>query len=102
MTLGMRPYTPRTGPPRPRRERYMADGAKQRTVSDLMTPDVLTANPSETIADVSSRMGERKVGSIVVVDDTRPVGILTERDMIKIAASGTDTSIPKVSDGRTE
>ena len=80
----------------------MADGAKVRTVSDLMTPDVLTATPSETIADVSARMGERKVGSIVVVDDARPVGILTERDMIKVAASGTDTSIAKVSEWMTE
>src|SRR3954454_8678341 len=102
MTQEKRPYTPRTGPPRPRRERCMADGAKVRTVSDLMTPDVLTATPSETIADVSARMGERKVGSIVVVDDARPVGILTERDMIKIAASGTDTSIAKVSEWMTE
>ncbi len=80
----------------------MADGAKSRTVSDLMTSDVLTATPSETIAEVSARMGERKVGSIVVVDDARPVGILTERDMIKIAASGTDTSIAKVSEWMTE
>jgi citrate synthase len=80
----------------------MADGAKVRTVSDLMTADVLTATPSETIADVSARMGDRKVGSIVVVDGTRPVGILTERDMIKIAASGTDTSIAKVSEWMTE
>ncbi|MBV8296241.1 MAG: CBS domain-containing protein, partial [Acidimicrobiia bacterium] len=80
----------------------MADGAKVRTVSDLMTPDVLTATPSETIAEVSTRMGERKVGSIVVLDDTRPVGILTERDMIKIAASGTDTAIAKVSEWMTE
>ncbi|MBV8386709.1 MAG: citrate synthase [Acidimicrobiia bacterium] len=80
----------------------MADGAKVRTVSDLMTSDVLTATPSETIAEVSSRMGDRKVGSIVVVDDARPVGILTERDMIKIAASGTDTSIAKVSEWMTE
>src|SRR3954468_14266357 len=102
MTQEMRPYTPLTGPSRPRRERCMADGAKVRTVSDLMTPDVLTASPSETIADVSARMGDRKVGSIVVVDDARPVGILTERDMIKIAASGTDTSIAKVSEWMTE
>jgi citrate synthase len=80
----------------------MADGAKQRTVSDLMTPDVLTATPSETIAEVSARMSDRKVGSIVVVDDARPVGILTERDMIKIAASGIDTSIAKVSEWMTE
>src|SRR5947209_3665796 len=102
MTRGRRPYTPLTGPSRPRRERCMADGAKVRTVSDLMTPDVLTATPSETIADVSARMGDRKVGSIVVVDDARPVGILTERDMIKVAASGTDTSIAKVSEWMTE
>src|SRR2546430_12346759 len=102
MTLGRRPYTPRTGPPRPRRERCMADGAKVRTVSDLMTADVLTATPSETIADVSARMGDRKVGSIVVVDGTRPAGILTARDMIKIAATGTDTSIAKVSEWITE
>ena len=80
----------------------MADGAKVRTVSELMTEDVLTATPSETIADVSARMGDRKVGSIVVVDGTRPVGILTERDMIKVAASGTDTSIAKVSEWMTE
>src|SRR5437588_12785691 len=102
MTPGTRPYTPLAGPSRPRRERCMADGAKVRTVADLMTADVLTATPSETIADVSTRMGERKVGSIVVVDDARPVGILTERDMIKVAASGTDTSIAKVSEWMTE
>src|SRR5436309_5577481 len=102
MTPGTRPYTPLAGPSRPRRERCMADGAKVRAVSDLMTPDVLTATPSETIADVSARMGDRKVGSIVVVDDARPVGILTERDMIKIAASGIDTSIAKVSEWMTE
>src|SRR3954453_21552108 len=102
MTQQMRPYTPLTGPSRPRREKCMADGAKQRTVSDLMTANVLTANPSETIAEVSTRMGDRKVGSVVVVDGERPVGILTERDMIKIAASGTDTSIATGSERMTE
>src|SRR3954470_13388149 len=102
MTQQMRPYTPLTGPSRPRRERCMADGAKSRTVSDLMTADVLTATPSGPIAAVSARMGERKVGSIVGAYDARPVGILTARDMIKIAASGTDTSIAKVSEWMTE
>ena len=62
-------YRPRDSPlysrrprSRARTEKCMADGAKQRTVSDLMTPDVLKATPSETIADVSARMGERNVG----------------------------------------
>jgi citrate synthase len=80
----------------------MADGAKVRTVSDLMSPDVLTANPSETIADATARMRDRKVGSVVVVDGSRPVGILTERDLVKITAGGTDTAIAKVSEWMTE
>src|SRR5947209_13024452 len=93
MTRGRRPYTPLTGPSRPRRENRMADGAKVRTVSDLMSPDVLTATPSETIADATARMRDRKVGSVVVVDGSRPVGILTEPDMVKISTSGTYTAI---------
>ena len=80
----------------------MADGAKVRTVSELMSPDVLTASPSETIADATARMRDRKVGSVVVVDGSRPVGILTERDLVKITADGTDTAIAKVSEWMTE
>jgi citrate synthase len=66
-----------------------------------MSKAVLTAEPSETIADASGRMNERKVGSVVVTDGTRVVGILTERDLIRIAASGVDTSIAKVSEWMT-
>src|SRR5437868_2746686 len=102
MTSKSRPYTRSTGLTRPRRENRMADGAKVRTVSDLMSPDVLTATPSETIADATARMRDRKVGSVVVVDGSRPVGILTERDLVKISASGTDTAIAKVSEWMTE
>src|SRR5438046_8913141 len=78
------------------------NGAKVRLVSDVMTSDVLTASPSETIADATARMRDRKVGSVVVVDGSRPVGILTERDLVKITADGTDTAIAKVSEWMTE
>ena len=47
----------------------MADGAKVRTVSELMTPDVLTATPSETIAAVSARMSERII-PVILADGT--------------------------------
>jgi citrate synthase len=76
----------------------MAEGARTRTVSDVMSPEVLTASPSETVSEASTRMNERKVGSVVVTDDTRVVGILTERDVVEVAASGVDTSIAKVSE----
>ena len=76
----------------------MAEGARTRTVADVMSREVLTASPSETIAEASQRMNERKVGSVVVTDDTRVVGILTERDVVNVAASGVDTTIAKVSE----
>jgi CBS domain-containing protein len=62
-------------------------GPKVRVVADVMTRDPLTATPSETIADVTAQMRDRKVGSIVVVDGRRAIGILTERDLVKMAAS---------------
>jgi citrate synthase len=47
-------------------------------------------------------MRERHVGSVVVVDaDDRAIGILTERDMIRIAAAGSDASTAKVSEWMT-
>ena len=40
------------------------------------------------MAEAAARMREQRVGSVVVVDDDRPVGILTERDLVRIAAAG--------------
>jgi citrate synthase len=42
------------------------------------------------------------VGSVVVVDDVRPLGILTERDLIRFAASGGDPTGTKVAEWMTE
>ena len=80
----------------------MADGAKVRTVADIMSSPSVTATPSETIAVAASRMREEKVGSVVVVDGTRPIGILTERDLVRFGASGADGSASKVSEWMTE
>ena len=57
-----------------------------RTVADLMSAPVVTATAGETVADGGERMSDKKVGSVVVVDADRPVGILTERDLVRIAA----------------
>ena len=83
--------------------RTMADGAKVRTVGDLMTTDVLTAMASELLAEVCGRMLDRGVGSAVVVDDDgRAVGILTERDLVRATASGADLGSAKVSEWMTQ
>ena len=67
-----------------------------------MSTPVVTAQPSETIATVAQRMRDRKVGSVVVIDhDDRAIGILTERDMLRLAAAGSDASTAKVSEWMT-
>lgn len=79
----------------------MADGAKVRTVAEVMTRDVLTASASDPLPKASARMIERGVGSILVCDPGQPVGILTERDLVRAAAGGTDLSTAKVADFMT-
>ncbi len=79
----------------------MADGAKVRTVAEVMTKDVLTAAAADALAKASARMIERGVGSVVVVDPGKPVGILTERDLVRAAAAGADLASATVADWMT-
>jgi CBS domain-containing protein len=75
---------------------------KARAVSEIMSSPVVTATSSETVADVGERMKGSKVGSVVVVDGARVIGILTERDLVRFAASGADASSSKLSEWMTE
>jgi citrate synthase len=79
----------------------MANGAKVRTVADVMTKDVLTASSGDALAKASARMIERGVGSVVVVDPGKPVAILTERDLVRAAAAGADLATATVADWMT-
>lgn len=56
--------------------------------------DVLTCSPDTTIREAASRMGEKNVGSILVVDDERlPIGIVTDSDLrTKVVGEGRDVS----------
>jgi citrate synthase len=72
-----------------------------RTVGEIMSHPPVTAATSEKLAEASARMQELKVGSVVVVDGDRPLGILTERDLVRFAASGADAGATKVSEWMT-
>src|SRR6476620_1633934 len=78
-----------------------ADPAKTRTVGDIMSAPVSGAAPDDKVAEAAARMCEQRVGSVVVVDDSRPAGILTERDLVRIAAAGADTGTATVRDWMT-
>jgi len=78
-----------------------ADTATTRSVGDIMSTPVIVAAPDDKVAEAAARMREQRVGSVVVVDGSRPVGILTERDLVRIAAAGADTGAATVRDWMT-
>ncbi len=80
----------------------MAESATVRTVSELMSSPAATAFADETVAVASARMQERNVGSLVVVDGSRVIGILTERDLVRFGASGVEGTSAKVVEFMTE
>ena len=60
-----------------------------------MTHAVITAEVSETLAGVGALMRDCGVGSVVIVDGGRPVGVLTDRDLaLAVVADGVDPSEP--------
>lgn len=59
-------------------------------IASLITRAVLTVDADETVRDAAVWMVERGVGSAVVMTDGRPVGIITDRDSIRLIARGED------------
>src|SRR4051795_6281247 len=76
--------------------------SKTRTVADIMSRPVVTVNPDDKMAEAAATMREHRVGSVVAVDDVRPAGILTERDLVRFTASGGDAGTALVNEWMTE
>lgn len=71
-------------------------------VSELMSSPVVTAAPGQTLAAASDTMVLAGVGSVVVVGDPGlPIGILTERDLVRASAAGVDARMATVSEWMT-
>ena len=60
-------------------------------VAEVMTPEVVTVEPSASIAEAAKRLIEEEKGPLPVVEGDRPVGIVTDRDIIaRVVAQGRD------------
>lgn len=55
-----------------------------------MRTELVTVAPTSTVAEAATVMGERGVGSALVVEGDEPVGIFTERDALRALASDFD------------
>jgi acetoin utilization protein AcuB len=52
-------------------------------VEEAMVQDVFQASPDDSVADVVQTMIDRKLGSAVVVDEGRAVGVFTTIDALR-------------------
>src|SRR5438034_6521114 len=71
------------------------------SLSDLMTSDVLTVAPEDTIGEAAQKMVDREVSSAAVSDYGRLIGILTERDLTRAVAGRTHSSEARVREWMT-
>ena len=82
----------------------MEGNEKSTQVQVLMTSIPLqTATSEDTVETISNKMKENQVGSVVVVNEkNHPLGIVTERDIVRrVISDGKDPKITKVDDIKT-
>jgi CBS domain-containing protein len=65
-------------------------------VGELATSRVVAVTPSESLRAAAKVMMEHKTGSTVVLDRNELVGMLTERDILRAVAAGTDLDAARV------
>ena len=52
-------------------------------VDEIMSTDLVTADPETTIAEAANLMFEHRIGALPVVEERRTVGILTNSDLLQ-------------------
>ena len=72
------------------------------TVSDVMTAGtILSIGPDTPVAEAATVMGERRVGSALVMEGDRLAGIFTERDIVRALGAHHDAAEHPVSEWMT-
>ncbi len=81
-------------------EQYRRNLPSHQIAKDVMSPNVLTTTPEASLDAAAQMMGDKHVGSLIVVKYKTPVGIVTERDLLsKVLAYGLflkDETVEKV------
>lgn len=52
-------------------------------VKDVMTKVVRVTEPDSSVREVVATMNRFNIGSIIVVQDNKPVGVISERDVLR-------------------
>ena len=58
-------------------------------VNHIMSKNVLSVDKSTSLQEAALNMKKSNIGCVIVTEDTKPIGIVTERDFVtKVAAEG--------------
>jgi CBS domain-containing protein len=70
-------------------------------LSEIMSTDVVQTASETPVAEVARAMVNARVGSAIVMQGSWLIGILSERDVLRAAASGKDLTASPASDWMT-
>jgi CBS domain-containing protein len=70
---------------KPVREHADAHMTTRVLVRDIMNSPVVSAAPNDTIHDIAKKMKEGNIGSIVIMEKDKPLGIVTDWDIVSNA-----------------
>jgi CBS domain-containing protein len=70
-------------------------------VRDVMTGAAVTDSATDTLRSAAERMWREQTGSLLVMDDDRLAGIITERDLLRAVALGADLATATVDEAMT-
>jgi signal-transduction protein with cAMP-binding, CBS, and nucleotidyltransferase domain len=71
-------------------------------VRNLMKAPVVTIEPGRSVREAAMLMQDNVIGSVVVHESGRAVGIMTERDVLRAVAEGRDVEQASVDDLMTK
>ena len=71
-------------------------------VREIMSTKLVSVEPSATVAEAATVMGERHVGSALVMEGGSLVGIFTERDIVRALSQDFDAPGHPVSEWMTK
>jgi CBS domain-containing protein len=66
------------------------------TVKEAMVNTVVTIKTTSTISEAAKKMIAHQIGCLVVMDKNEPVGIITERDVVRVVAEKKNPESTKV------
>ena len=77
--------------------RLSANGAKidGLSVADLMTETIVTARPETTIRQAANLLRGHIIGCLVILDEAKPVGIVTTTDLLDLLGRGAERPMEK-------